>query len=154
MTTHEAICQDLHLRGQLWLLYLSFSCDTHHFPSTQHTMRVRQLIATALLPLTALAAKKTPAERFDAAVAKAQPINLDDKSYDALTKAPRDYSAAILLTAMDARFGCQLCNEFQPEWELLGKSWTKGDKNKESRLVFGTLDFMDGKGTFQSVWQY
>ncbi|KAK4613323.1 Magnesium transporter protein 1 [Fulvia fulva] len=114
-------------------------------------MRVRQLIATALLPLTALAAKKTPAERFDAAVAKAQPINLDDKSYDALTKAPRDYSAAILLTAMDARFGCQLCNEFQPEWELLGKSWTKGDKNKESRLVFGTLDFMDGKGTFQSL---
>ena len=114
-------------------------------------MRVLQLITTALLPITALAAKKTPAERFDAAHAKAQPIKLDDKSYDALTKAPRDYSAAILLTAMDARFGCQLCNDFQPEWELLGKSWTKGDKEAASRLVFGTLDFMDGKGTFQSV---
>ncbi|EME42574.1 hypothetical protein DOTSEDRAFT_155464 [Dothistroma septosporum NZE10] len=114
-------------------------------------MRVLQLITTALMPVTALAAKKPPTERFDAAHAKAQPIKLDDKSYDDLTKTPRNYSAAVLLTAMDARFGCQLCNEFQPEWELLGKSWTKGDKEVASRLVFGTLDFMDGKGTFQSL---
>jgi oligosaccharyltransferase complex subunit gamma len=44
-----------------------------------------------------------------------------------------------------------LCREFQPEWELLAKSWTKGDKKSESRLVYGTLDFTDGKATFQGV---
>lgn len=44
-----------------------------------------------------------------------------------------------------------MCHEFQPEWDLLVKSWTKGDKRGDSKLVFGTLDFLDGKGTFQSV---
>lgn len=114
-------------------------------------MRVLQLLTAAILPLTALAVKKTPAERFTEAAAKAQPVKLNDKSYDALTKGPRDYSVAVLLTALDAKFGCGLCQEFQPEWDLLAKSWSKGDKNKESRLVFGTLDFLDGKATFQSV---
>lgn len=123
----------------------------NHCTTNITKMRLSQLISAALLPLTALAAKKTPAERFSEAHAKPQPIKLDDRSYEALTKAPRDYSVAVLLTAMDARFGCQLCHEFQPEWELLGKSWTKGDKDAESRLVFGTLDFLDGKATFQSV---
>lgn len=114
-------------------------------------MRLTRLAVATLLPFTALAAKKTSSERFVEYSAKSQPIKLDDKSYDALTKAPRDYSVAVLLNAMDARFGCQLCQEFQPEWELLAKSWSRGDSKKESRLVFGTLDFMDGKATFQSV---
>ncbi|KAH8671149.1 hypothetical protein BX600DRAFT_458429 [Xylariales sp. PMI_506] len=52
---------------------------------------------------------------------------------------------------MDSRFGCTLCREFQPEWELLAKSWTKGDKKGESRLIFGTLDFNDGRETFVSL---
>lgn len=127
---------------------------TIHCTSIINKMRVSQLVTAALLPLTALAAKKSPAERFAEATAKPQPTKLDDRSYDALTKAPRDYSVAVLLTAMDARFGCQLCHEFQPEWELLAKSWTKGDKDAESRLAFGTLDFLDGKATFQSVSLY
>jgi oligosaccharyltransferase complex subunit gamma len=116
-------------------------------------MKLLQLVTAAFLPFTALAAKKSPGERFDAASSKSQPVKLDDQSFDALTKAPRDYSVAVLLTALDSRFACALCTEFQPEWELLAKSWTKGDKNKESRLVFGTLDFLDGKATFQAVWQ-
>ena len=56
-----------------------------------------------------------------------------------------------VVTALEARFGCSLCNDFQPEWEMLAKAWTKGDKEMESRLIFGTLDFADGKNTFQSV---
>ncbi|KXT15314.1 hypothetical protein AC579_2815 [Pseudocercospora musae] len=114
-------------------------------------MRVIQFLTASLLPMMALAAKKSPEERFNEAISKSQPVKLDDKAYDQLTRAPRDYSVAVLLTALDARFGCALCNEFQPEWELLAKSWTKGDKSKESRLVFATLDFHDGKQTFQSL---
>lgn len=115
-------------------------------------MRLLPFLTSVLLPFTVLAAKKdATVDRFTAALSKSAPQKLTDKSYDALTKAPRDYSVAVLLTAMGAQFGCQLCQEFAPEWKLLAESWTKGDKNKESRLLFGTLDFMDGKGTFQSV---
>ncbi|KAF1963614.1 hypothetical protein CC80DRAFT_433344 [Byssothecium circinans] len=115
-------------------------------------MRWIQFLTASLLPLTALAAKKPSADRFNDFRSKSQsgPLKLDDASYAQLTKAPRDYSVAVLLTALETRFGCQLCREFQPEWDLLGKSWAKGDKKGESRLLFGTLDFVDGKNTFQS----
>lgn len=118
-------------------------------------MRVLQLLTAALLPLTSLAAKKATGDRFLDYYAKqasnAAPVKLDDTLYAELTKAPRNYSTAVLLTALEARFGCSLCNEFQPEWDLLAKTWTKGDKEMQSRLLFGTLDFVDGKNTFQSV---
>ena len=118
-------------------------------------MRVLQLITAALLPFTALAAKKSSGDKFTEYHSKqlsaSGPIKLNDRTYDELTKKPRDYSVAVLLTALEARFGCALCNEFQPEWELLGKQWARGDKAGDSKLIFGTLDFVDGKNTFQSV---
>lgn len=118
-------------------------------------MRWLQLLTASLLPFTALAAKKSTGDRFNDARAKSlsvgHPLKLDDAGYAHLTKAPRDYSVAVLLTALETRFGCQLCREFQPEWDLLGKSWAKGDKDGKTRLVFGTLDFVDGKNTFQSM---
>lgn len=118
-------------------------------------MRFLRLLVAALLPVLALSAIKPSGDRFKGYGAQqlsaSKPIKLDEKSYAEITKAPRDYSVAVLLTALDARFGCGLCHDFQPEWELLGWSWAKGDKKQESRLVFGTLDFADGKGVFQSV---
>lgn len=114
------------------------------------------LSATLLVAGTAVA-KKTPAERFDEYHAKslrASPLRLSEVSYTSLTAAPRDFGAAILLTAMDSRVNCQLCREVQPEWNLVGKSWTKGDKAGESRLLFGTLDFTDGRDIFMSVRYY
>jgi oligosaccharyltransferase complex subunit gamma len=120
-------------------------------------MRWLQLLTASLLPFTSLAAKKSSGDRFNDFRAKSlstgAPVKLDDASYAQLTKAPRDYSVAVLLTALEQRFGCELCRNFQPEWDILGKSWTKGDKNAQGRLLFGTLDFMDGKNTFQSVCQ-
>jgi oligosaccharyltransferase complex subunit gamma len=111
-------------------------------------------LVLSLLPAVAIAAKKPAVDKFQQFHSKAlssSPLKLDDSIYSQLTSAPRDYSVAVLLTALESRFGCQLCREFQPEWDLLSKSWTKGDKKGESRLVFGTLDFTDGKNTFQSV---
>jgi oligosaccharyltransferase complex subunit gamma len=104
-----------------------------------------------LLPFSALAAKKASSDRFVAARAKSFPVKLDDSKFSKLTAGPRDFGSAILLTALEAKFGCGACREFQPEWELLSKSWYKGDKGGESRTVFATLDFVDGKATFQSV---
>ncbi|KAF2688044.1 hypothetical protein K458DRAFT_485189 [Lentithecium fluviatile CBS 122367] len=116
-------------------------------------MRWLQLLTASLLPLTALAAKKSSGDRFNDFRAKSSsgPLTLDDPAYAQLTKAPRDYSVVVLLTAMGARFGCQLCQEFQPEWDLLARSWSRGDKKGESRLIYGTLDFEAGKNTFQSL---
>lgn len=120
-------------------------------------MRWLPILLSLALPFGSSAAKKSASvDRFEQFHSKAVsssygPVKLDDKAYKELTSAPRDYTTAVLLTAMGSRFGCQLCREFQPEWELLAKSWTKGDKKGNSRLVFGTLDFADGRDTFVSV---
>jgi len=101
-----------------------------------------------------LGAKKPATDRFQDFHSKSllsTPLKLTDSSYARLTKAPRDYSVAVLLTALETKYGCKLCREFEPEWELLAKSWIKGDKKGESRLIYGTLDFGNGKETFQSV---
>ena len=117
-------------------------------------MKLLSFLTLALLPITTLCTKKGPVERFDKFHSKAlssSPLKLDDAAYEELTATPRDYSVVVLLTAIEARFGCKLCRDFQPEWEIIGKSWVKGDHRGASRVLFGTLDFADGKGTFQKV---
>ena len=117
-------------------------------------MRLLRALAVCLLPLLSLAAKKTPTGTFERYYDKFQstaPLKLDDSAYEALTTIPRDYGVAVLLTALEARFGCQLCRDFQPEWDVLARSWARGDKKGETRMLYGTLDFADGKATFQKV---
>ena len=102
----------------------------------------------------AVNAKKSPTERFTeyhSKALKSSPLKLSETSYKSLTSSSRDYSVAVLLTALETRFNCQLCREFQPEYELLGKSWAKGDPAAESRTIFGYLDFVDGRDIFLSV---
>lgn len=112
------------------------------------------LLGACLFLGLSTAEKKSSEQRFNEfhQLLKSSPsLQLKETSYKSLTSSPRDYSVAVLLTALDARFGCQLCREFQPEWDLLAKSWLKGDKVGESRLLFGTLDFEKGKDVFASV---
>jgi oligosaccharyltransferase complex subunit gamma len=113
-------------------------------------MKFLSLISALALPLVALAAKKDT-DRFASSFSKSLPLKLDDGSFTQLTKAPRDYGFAVLLTALEPRIGCAACQEFQSEWDVLARSWQKGDKAGASRLLFGTLDFIDGKRTFQSL---
>lgn len=107
------------------------------------------------LPWFGMAAKAKTVDKFEQYHAKftsgPSPLKLDDASYERLTAAPRDYSVAVLLTALEARFGCKLCRDFQPEWDVVGRSWIRGNKRGDTRLLLGTLDFADGKGTFQKV---
>ena len=117
-------------------------------------MKLLGLLSTALLACTALAAKKPNASAYDTYRSKAissNPLNIDDKIYEELTTGPRDYSVAVLLTALEAKFGCQLCKNFQPEWDVIARSWQKGDKKGESRLLYTTLDFSNGRATFMKV---
>jgi oligosaccharyltransferase complex subunit gamma len=104
-----------------------------------------------LLPFSALAAKNESPDRFAEARTKSFPVKLDDSKFSKLTSGARDFASVILLTAIEPKFGCGACREFQPEWDLLSRSWQRGDKAGESRLVFATLDFSEGKATFQSL---
>ncbi|KAL7904412.1 oligosaccharyl transferase [Trichoderma velutinum] len=117
-------------------------------------MRILSSIVPLFLLIGGGLAKKAQTdsyEEFNRLAQRSSPIKLNDATYASLTTAPRNHSVAVLLTALETRFGCQLCQEFQPEWDLLGKSWTRGDKTGESRLLFGTLDFADGRETFISL---
>lgn len=89
-------------------------------------------------------------ERYQS-LSRSGPIDLDDSSYEDLTSKPRDYHVAVLLTAAEARYGCILCREFQPEWELIARSWNKGPKPNGLKMLFTTLDFSSGKATFQKL---
>lgn len=117
-------------------------------------MKLLDILYLTLLPVSCLGARQSSGGAFERYHAKSQssaPLRLDDASYDELTATPRNHSLVVLLTALEARFGCQLCRDFQPEWDLLGKSWAKGDRHGDSQILLGTLDFADGKGTFQKV---
>lgn len=117
-------------------------------------MRTFGRFSFTLWSLAALAAQASLAATFDKYLAKSissAPLKLDDVSYEELTATPRNHTTIILLTALEARYGCQLCRDFQAEWEVVGKSWVKGDRAGDTRVLYGTLDFTDGKRTFQKV---
>ncbi|KAL9047037.1 MAG: hypothetical protein Q9206_006917 [Seirophora lacunosa] len=118
-------------------------------------MKISTAIVLGFLPFSCLAAKPRTDDKFPQHHAKfisaSAPLKLDDALYEKLTATPRNYTLAVLLTALEARFGCQLCRDFQPEWDVVGKSWIRGDKKGSTRLLLGTLDFADGKGTFQKL---
>lgn len=116
-------------------------------------MKLQSICISSLFFLGAIAAKASSGtfQTYHSRSLKSTPLEIDDITYENLTSAPRDYSIAVLLTATEAKYGCKLCREFAPEWELVAKSWNKGDKKGESRLLFSTLDFSNGKNTFQKV---
>ena len=112
------------------------------------------LLPVSLLGAGVLAATSDPAttcQDFHQKSLSSAPIKLDDASYKKVTGLPRDYTVAVLLTAMDSRYSCQMCRDFDPEWKLLSKSWAKGDKAGDSKTLFTVLDFNDGRETFMSV---
>ncbi|KAK6374087.1 oligosaccharyl transferase subunit ost3/OST6 [Lithohypha guttulata] len=115
--------------------------------SSMVKMRVLQLLLAASLSIFSVAAKKSPSA-FDIYQKKQFPITLNEQQYDELTSVPRDYYSAVVLTALDAKYACGICREFQPEWDVIGKSWQKGDKKGQSRVLFATLDFDQGRNVF------
>lgn len=117
-------------------------------------MRLLSALVVALLPTLVVSARRAASSEnvFETYHSKSTPsLKLDDSLFDTLTAQPRNHSTVVSLTALDARFGCNLCTQWKPEWELLAKSWVGGDKDEKTRLLFGQLDFLDGKQTFESV---
>ncbi|KAL4912130.1 hypothetical protein BDW62DRAFT_195383 [Aspergillus aurantiobrunneus] len=116
-------------------------------------MKLFALFASFLYFIPVAHAASSSTDKFDQyqSLSSLAPIQLDDSSYDYITSKPRDYYVAVILTAMEARFGCVLCRDFQPEFDLIARSWNKGSKPDDLKLLFGTLDFKNGKVTFQKL---
>jgi oligosaccharyltransferase complex subunit gamma len=113
-------------------------------------MRLLSLLGPLAAAATAAAEPAAPSSRLSAALKQRYPLPLGDRLFADLTAGPsRDYAAVVLLTAMDPKFGCNACRDFMPEWQLLGRSWQRGDPKGNSRTVLATLDFADGRNTFQ-----
>ena len=111
-------------------------------------------LASTLLPTALADSKLTKFTSLTTGSKLKGIVKLDDALYTELTAAPRNYSAVVLLTALDQRYNCALCQEFQPEYELLAKSWIAKHKSGDG-LFFGELDFANAKATFQKVcWLY
>ncbi|CAG8500430.1 3994_t:CDS:2, partial [Scutellospora calospora] len=77
-------------------------------------------------------------------------LELDSNLYDEFVDKPRNYSLAVLLTALDPQINCIPCKEFDPEFRLVAKSWLdSGDE--PSRLYFGVLDFKNGREVYAKL---
>ncbi|KAF3492057.1 dolichyl-diphosphooligosaccharide-protein glycotransferase [Arthroderma uncinatum] len=117
-------------------------------------MRLISLLLCAIWPIgIALAASPKDGDKFlkyKAASRSSGAVTLDDASYRELTAEPRNYHTLLLLTALDSRFGCDVCKMFQPEWEFLTRTWNKANLG-DSKLILGTLDFAHGRSTFQQL---
>lgn len=124
-------------------------------PPCNANMRFLPLLSALICLLSGALCAESTAGKFDKfhALSRSGPLDLDDSSFNAITSTPRDYHTAVLLTATDARFGCVLCRLFEPEWELIARSWNKGfEPESTPRTLFGTLDFNNGKTVFQKAW--
>ncbi|KAF9201708.1 oligosaccharyl transferase subunit ost3/OST6 [Haplosporangium sp. Z 27] len=74
-------------------------------------------------------------------------IELDSLAFEEVMAKPRNYSMAILFTAVGPEFQCVPCLNFDPEFKLVASGWSKlPDKTK---LFFGSLDFKVGQAVFQ-----
>ena len=118
-----------------------------------NNMKVFQLIFSLLCVVSCAFCASPSPDKFEKyqSLSRFGPLDLNDSLYEDITSKPHDYYVAILLTASEPRFGCILCREFQPEWELIARSWNKGSEGDSPRLLFGSLDFSNGRGTFQKV---
>jgi oligosaccharyltransferase complex subunit gamma len=114
----------------------------------------RLLLPFLLSPFAAVssASAAAPSPRLAQALKQRFPLPLGDQLFAELTAGPaRDYAAVVLLTAMDPKFGCTACRDFMPEWQLLARSWQRGDGRGAARTILATLDFADGRQTFQQL---
>ncbi|KAG0364317.1 hypothetical protein BC939DRAFT_397441 [Gamsiella multidivaricata] len=74
-------------------------------------------------------------------------IELDTNAFEEVMAKPRNYSMAVLFTAIGPEFQCVPCLNFDPEYKLVAAGWSRlPDKSK---VYFGVLDFKVGQAIFQ-----
>lgn len=146
-TGHLAQITQVHFLPPLLPSSLLLAIDP---PAVTMKLWTAWLFLLSIVSVVAQSSSDAKLEKFQA-LSHSGPVELDAAAFDELTSKPRDYYAAVILTARDVRYGCAMCREFQPEWELISRSWNRGDKPDGLNVVFGTLDFDQGRMVFQKV---
>ena len=125
----------------------------HSTYSTLLTMRLLSCLAPLVLICSSVLAAKSNSSpsAFDSYKSTTFPLELDEAGYNDLTTGPRDYHAAILLTARPAKYACQICKDFDSEWSLIGRTFQKGDRKNENRILVSTVDFDNGRNVFMKL---
>ncbi|CAD6563727.1 MAG: oligosaccharyl transferase subunit ost3/OST6 [Cyphobasidiales sp. Tagirdzhanova-0007] len=83
-------------------------------------------------------------------------VLLTSSLYDELLSptTPRNYSASVILTALDPKYGCVPCRQFDKEHKDVARQWwsrNKRNKNEQSRHFFAVLDFEAGQDVFRRL---
>lgn len=60
-------------------------------------------------------------------------INLNDENYEYILNGARDYHLIVMLSSQSSQINCVLCNEFKPEFEIVGNSWIQDHPNGLSK---------------------
>mmetsp|Transcript_4834 Transcript_4834/g.4831 ORF Transcript_4834/g.4831 Transcript_4834/m.4831 type:complete len:341 (+) Transcript_4834:402-1424(+) len=60
-------------------------------------------------------------------------VNLNDENYEHILNGERDYHLIVMLSSQSAKINCALCNEFKPEFEIIGNSWIQDHPNGLSK---------------------
>ena len=73
-------------------------------------------------------------------------VMLTQDEFENLVKpSPRNFAVIVLVTALDASRGCQVCVAVHQEYELLAKSWVYAE-NHSDKLFFVLIDVDYGNG--------
>ena len=83
-------------------------------------------------------------------------VPLNSALYDELLapNVPRNYSASVILTALEPKYGCVPCRLFDKEHKEVARQWwnrNKKDRHEQSKHFFGVLDFEAGQDVFRRV---
>ncbi|KSA00158.1 uncharacterized protein AC631_04075 [Debaryomyces fabryi] len=60
-------------------------------------------------------------------------VSLNDENYEHILNGERDYHLIVMLSSQSAKINCALCNEFKPEFEIVGNSWIQDHPNGLSK---------------------
>ncbi|KAH3901443.1 dolichyl-diphosphooligosaccharide--protein glycotransferase OST3 SCDLUD_002937 [Saccharomycodes ludwigii] len=75
-------------------------------------------------------------------------IKLTDKNFKRVLEGPRDSYIILLLTATHPAVGCKVCEEINPEYDVIAESWfhahPDGINDGKKGLFFSKSDFIDG----------
>ncbi|KAG0229654.1 oligosaccharyl transferase subunit ost3/OST6 [Actinomortierella wolfii] len=74
-------------------------------------------------------------------------VELSGNIFEEVLANPRNYSMVVLFTAMSPEFNCVPCKNFDPEYRLVAKGWSK--QQDKTKLYYGVLDFTAGREIFR-----
>ncbi len=79
-------------------------------------------------------------------------IRVTDKNFEQIVTGPRDHTLVLLLTASHPGFGCGLCIEYLPDFQIVGDSWATdfSDYGHEG-VYFAIADVSDNRETFKKL---